>query len=1063
MPMRRTQCKDILRTIKRQFVSWISIAVISVISGVGFLGVIYSSQALKNSLIQYCIETNYRDLEVVSTLLLTEEDIEAIKNVDGVNILEPVISSTAIVGKGENKKDVAVVSLTNEVNKSIVTEGRLPEKENECVVEKELLSVLGLEVGDTLSLKGTDTDMPKFLKNNEFKITGSVLHAEHYSGMNQVPDNRNVLVCNEAFDQEQLQNCYTKAEIIIDKPDDMNVFSKGYEKMVADVQKKIESIASDRERLRINSVKSTYEEALASAKTQIDLAKAKLDEGKSMMDVQETELKQAETQIETAKVETAQARTELDWAKEQLASAKAMLEDGANQIIAAKSEIRQIIADKVDELVGEGTSRWIAWAEDKNIDVDQVITMIDFFQITKNFGIDLTAAEIRDKIVEGVTQIMGILHSEEKTDEVIASIMASDEYKQAMEYISVGRGKVDEWLQAHGIYLDKLNEYNEGEAQYEQAVEQIEQGEVAVTDGKAQLEEGKKKYEEGLAEYNKAKAEYDKEFEKYKALGNCHWLILDKNDSPNFSFASSENLKKLAVTFGLVFVILAALVTYATVGRIVDEQRKLLGVQKALGFKNREIITKYMIFGVSACIIGNIVGSLLGYIGIQGILLKVYGNMYAVSEIEPVFEMPITIVVCVIFAVVAAISILIACRILTTQTANELLQEKMPETTNKVSKKISKLSLYSRLIFRNIRNDIKRVMVTIVSIAGCGILLMIGFTMQDNIQRSAQLQFGEIYKFANTLRFTPDEEGKTEKAIEAILEDYGLDYTAASSNYTPFMLGNNMSAADIMCAEPEDIEAIYNLRSTRTGKNVEIEDSGITIQRRTAENLGLSIGDKITIFNDNMDSVEVRVLGIYENYLGLNMIMSKDAYRESFGTVPANNRFMFGEISEKQLAKLEEKLQSIDGYESITPTKSLSNLFEEYTKPLSLITVIMVFLSGMMAYFILFNLVNLYINQKKRELTIMRVNGFTTKEVMRYALGETVVTTIFGILLGLASGAFLAYLILRFLEQAAFGYVRSISWQSVLLSALFTLGFVTVINAVALRKVKKLKLTDIND
>ncbi len=1062
MPMKRTQVKDITRTIKKQFISWISILAIAMISSIGFLGVLYASKGLKTELANYCKETNYRDIEVVSTLLLTEDDLEIIENIEGVKTLEPVISTTAVLGKDDMKKNVAVTSLTTEVNTCIVKEGRLPQNANECAMESELLNVLGLKVGDTIKVKGSDSEKPRFLANTEFKITGSVWHAEHYTGMNQVPDNRNVLVTNDAFDQEQLQNCYSKAEIIIDKPDDMTVFSEGYNKLVSDVQKKIEAASGERERLRIATVKSTYEEALSEAKTKIDLAKAKLDEGKAMMDVKETELVQGEKKIEEAKKETAAARTELDWAREQLANAKAMLEDGANQIIAAKSRIRQTIADKVDEIVGEGTSKWIAWAEDKQIDVDQVITMIDYFQITKNFGIDLTAREIEQKVIEGVTQIMGILHSDDETDKVIAAIMESDEYKQAIAYVTDNRGLLDEWLHAHDIYLEKLNEYNEGETQYEEAVEQIEQGEVQVIDGKAQLEEGRKKYEEGMAQYNEGKAEYEKQFATYKALGNCHWLIMDKDDSPNFAFASADNLKKLGVTFGLVFVTVAALVIYATVGRIIDESRKLVGAQKALGFKNKEITRKYYVFGITACVAGIILGSLVGYTAIQDVLLNGYGKFYVVETVHRAFSWPVTIGVWALFMVVCCISIKIASRVLTRQTANELMQEKMPETTNKESKRNLKSSLYSRLIIRNVRNDIKRVMITIVSIAGCCILLMIGFTLKDNIKKAISKQFESILKYSNTLTFTPDEAGETEDAIEKILDDFGLEYTAVSSKYTPFMLGANMSAADLIVAPPDDIAAILNLKSTRTGKNVEVEDSGIIIQKRTAEKMNLFVGDKISIFNDNMDYVEVRVLGIYENYLGLQMIMSSEAYRESFGTVPNNNKFMFGEITEKQRAKLEEKLKDIDGFENISSSASVKEKFESYTAPLNIITVVMIFLSGVMAYFILFNLVNMYINQKKRELTIMRVNGFTTREVLRYVLGETILTTIFGILLGLGSGAFLAYVILRFVEQAAFGFIRSVSMPSMLFSTLFTVGFVTVINAIVLRKVKNLKLTDIN-
>ncbi len=371
--MKPTQLKDALRNIWKQKVSYLSIIVIAFLGVTTFLGIDYSDGALKKNGSRMYNGVNFRDIEIISTMLLTTEDLEKISTTEGVADTEAVWQTEAKLSSDGKKVDAQVISLTERMNQPDLVEGRLPETVHECAVEQGLAEELGWQTGDEIDVLDAKGETAKYLLDSHYVITGIANHPDHTSV--SIPDTLYVMVRKEAFDQEALDNCFMKAEVVIGKPDDMDRFGKKYDEAVAEVMARLDVLAEERSEYRDRSVRekgqSEIDEgqaALENGEEELSKARTELDDGWNALSKGEKELAEGETQLfnasqlltegwqklldgklqlETAEAELAKAEAELDSGAEQLEEgrqrledARAQLIDGWNALEDAKSEVR---------------------------------------------------------------------------------------------------------------------------------------------------------------------------------------------------------------------------------------------------------------------------------------------------------------------------------------------------------------------------------------------------------------------------------------------------------------------------------------------------------------------------------------------------------------------------------------------------------------------------------------------------------------------------------------------------------------------------------------------------
>ena len=525
-----------------------------------------------------------------------------------------------------------------------------------------------------------------------------------------------------------------------------------------------------------------------------------------------------------------------------------------------------------------------------------------------------------------------------------------------------------------------------------------------------------------------------------------------------YADTSAGNLSKLSLSFSLIFIAVGALVIYATIGRMVEEQRKLIGATKAMGLFNREIFGKYLSFGVGGTMLGVVLGILLSYFGMQPMIISAY-KMFFVYDKIPQVSMPLQ--TGIVFAgalAVSGLSVRVACTELLKSPAISLMQGKAPKSAKKTGRSAKK-SLYTRLILLNMRTDLSRVLVTTVSIMGCCMMLVAGFTMKYAVSRVNAIQFGQIVQFEGELYFDSTRNENAEAELRAVLDREGLRYLPVRKADAIFQIGDTLSSGTAIVAEQGRLDGFYSLRDTERGEALGPTDGGVLVPGRLLEYYSLHVGDELMLYNTRMNRMEAPVTGSFNNYFGQLLFFTPAGYEAVFGEEAMHNCFLV-RLGELSLDELQKKLTGIEGFESLLDAHAERERFDNLSAVLNLVIVMLLVLAAVMSYFILMNLSMTYIQRKTKELTIMRINGFTVAECVRYAAWDLVLTTAAGIVLGLAVGHPIAVAIVKLVEQSHLQFVREADVRTFIYCALIMLGFSVAINGFALSKIRNLKLSD---
>ena len=1141
--MKRTQLKDALRNIAKQKVSYLSIIVIALLGVSIFLGLDFSAAALTRNGSDFFNAQEYRDIELVSTLLFSPEDLDDIRAVEGVAYAEPIWQVGGRASCGGDRVDVNVVSLPERLGRVRLEEGRLPETEEECVVERLLADEMDLRVGSELRIQDASGDTVQYLNGQRFTVTGIVTHPDHAYTM--IPDTWYVLVLPAAFDQEALDGCAMKVELAIEKEPGADRYSEGYLAEVAAVQARLETLAEtnaprrdaavrEQSRERIDEGQRELDEAraliaetrseldeghalLAQGEQELDEAKAQLDEAKTELENGEAELAESLEQLESAKIQLDDAKAQLDAnaallssAKRELDEGKAELEDGWSQLEDAKASIRSGLRSAVEDALGEAAGS-ISWASPSSVDVDSSGATAMVFWITSDYSCDLNrslAENINDFVYSGaITDEMlleGYIASTGSADGfdagsaraalALAAAAAASPYDGDYRELQSACAKWDEGhskyiagLQAYqdglaqynaglAAYQDGLRRYEEGLAAYEEgldrfneAKDQYEQGLLDVAAGEAELEESRAllessegQYSEGLLQLRDGEEELAAAREKLEKMDPCRWLIFEGNGNASYVQLklTSKNFRSLISTFALLFIVVGALVIFATVSKMVDEQRTQVGTTKALGFFRHEIAVKYMMFGVSSAFLGALLGVLAARFLMEGFALNGYGIYFTFDLSRPAMLFLPAIIVLLAAALLAVAAVLAASTPLLRIPAIELMKPKVPTgVKSSGSGKKHALSLYSRLILLNMRTDIRRVLVTIVSVAGCCALIVIGVTIKTALNGSLDRQYKGIVDYDWRVQYSPEESETAGEEIEALLRDAGAEVLPLSVSNISFRF-ESTELAELYCCDAESLQHFYHLSDWKTGEPLGSCDDGILIQKRAAECFGLDVGSEFEIALGGTRLATVRVAGIFDHYVGSPMILSPAYYEQVFGEACKPNAF-FVRLNGADENALDGQLRAVKGFLSVTRSDSGRAVFEASTSVVDTLVLLFIFMAAVMAGVVLLNLTSIYVLQKKPELVIMRINGFTVKEVYGYMLRETVLTTAIGILLGLGIGSAIAYKICRLLEQPSMQIVREPSLVAWIVAAIITLFFAALVNYFALRPVRNLKLSDV--
>ena len=1107
--MKKTQRLDAIRNIKKRVVSYLSICLVIMLGLGGFLTVIYAGKGIDAKAMEYYSERSFENMEMTSSLGVANEDIEKISKVEGVTDVEGVIELDGSLDNRREKFVVEIVSITEKVNTAELTNGTLPTKKNECAIGEDFAEESGLAIGDAVRITTDDTEMGNPLAVNEFTITGFVHHPEHLRRKSI----NTVVLPLAAFNIEATNDGFTKAFVVTNTDGDISIFAEEYFERESATKKRLEELT---EELKVDTearlkkkaeetIDAEWEEGKAEfekAEQEIDDSEKKLNEelaaARDKLNSAESELssKVADGERQLREAETTLDR-EVAAAEEQIAEAEAKHQK-YQEVVDSVNEIMGPFIPMVEELVN-------GYYDAKDADGDTAGNVAEYV-LDKEMELRVTVAAANDPDVQAASKSI-----REETgmpvDESVNKIAATDVnalMTDARGYKETGDTATGERLveDADGIFgnmkdlIDDWYRFNEELALLQK---QIDEGKAELaskeSEGRSQIEanrnnlytqkaNGEAEIAAGWDEYNKNKEDYEKQIadareklaseyadaEKKVAeakasleLPESEWIVLDRRANSGYvdMRSNSRALQSAGRAFGVLFLLITALVCFSTITIIIEEQKEMVGTAKAFGFFKREVLGKYLVFGGSAAVVGCILG-ILGSLALSELLQKEYAKsgMYQFGRANSIIAPLPTVAACVGIILICILATIIACTDVLKSPASILMKGGTSKQNAGEKKTVSGRggSLYSRLIIRNMLNDKARVMVTIGIIAMSCMLMGVGFSLKFAYDGMPVKQMEDVYKYDVRLDLGGVRESEEDEVIK-ILEESGADYVPALYEMHIYRWDGNLDGLYILAAEPEALSEFYAISETGSKTPTEIPDDGVLVQNKMREAYNMQAGDVLTVLDSSLKAHEINIVGEFQNYIGRDIVISSEGYERIFGEYEPNCYFI--KYNGADAEEIKDRISAVSDDVTFAEKDDINKKFEAVSMLYNLTIYISTGIAILMSFMILTNLANIFLNRKKRELIVMRVNGFSVKKTTGYLARETVLTTIIGIVLSVAIGAVVTNIVIRVLEQPDLQFVRTFNPLAWLIAAVLEVAFAVIVNSIVFKKVKKLNLKDI--
>lgn len=756
----------------------------------------------------------------------------------------------------------------------------------------------------------------------------------------------------------------------------------------------------------VQIAQNTYSQAagqLAATRTELEGAIAGIDAGLAELDAQEAALSEAETELASG-----QAQLDASYAQlaENEAAFEAQLGPAQEQIAAAEAEIAEAQPQ-----------------------VDAAKAQLEAGQAEINAG----AAEI---------------------ESAWAQVVAGDAELAAGEA-----------------------EIAENEQKLADAKKEIEDGEKELEDGKKEYEDGKKEYEDGKKEAEEELADAEKELEDAQEeiddLEVPEWIVSDRHNLPEYSDYgdNADRIRNIGQVFPVLFFLVAALVSLTTMTRMVEEQRLQIGTLKALGYGKYAIVSKYLNYAFLATVSGSVCGILVGEKILPYIIIKAYGMMYhnMARNLHIRYEWKFAMIASVAAVVCTIGATVFSCYRALAETPASLMRPPAPKEGKRVL--VERIPfLWKRLSFtwkstlRNLFRYKKRLFMTIFGIAGSMALMLVGFGIRDSIVDIAGIQYESLQHYDGTIIDDSDATDTQREELQEFLETSDRIDRFTHVQLTSMSVPREKGTISVYVYVPENLENFsedVTLRDRRSGEEYQLTDEGAVISEKTSSLTGLKVGDMITITRDSED-YPVKIASITENYMGHYIYMSPSVYEETFHEKPDYTSIVFSMKGEYEgnLEELGNEILKYPAALSISYTRSIAQQLDRMLSTLSSVIVVLIVSAGMLAFVVLYNLNNINITERQRELATLKVLGFFDLEVSEYVFRENILLTTLGILSGIVMGIFLHRYVITTVEVDAVMFGRTIKWTSYLYSGLFTAGFSMIVNFFMHFKLKKIDMVE---
>ena len=1114
--------KDFYVEIHRSLGRFLSIFFIVAMGVAFFSGIRAGEPDMRYSGDAYFDRNNVMDLRVIGTLGLTEKDVEALKKTEGVESVEPGYSVDMLLNVEGNYKVLHVASILDNMNKYTVEEGRMPEKSGECLMDGDFLKAHGFKIGDKIVLSsGTKDAVTDTLKTETFEIVGSGSSSMYftYARGSSTVGNGEVSgflgVIPEDFGLEAYTECY----VSVKDAKALTAFTSKYNGKVEKVQKNIEGIADEQGKRRADEIRDEAKTELADAQEELDKGKKeaeeKLAEAKKQIDDGEKQLQEGKEQLEKANQELQNGKNKLYASQKEVDAAKKEISNGWNQYNSAKKEFdaqeadfkKQYDAGIAEIAKGEEelTKAWDAFYSQKEEYDKGVTALAQAKEILSELLASLESGILPPEQVPQIQAQAEALKTEiaekepvlQEAGQQMNAAQATLEQKQqeadvqfaeARKQLEQGKAAIEAGRQQLEASRKKLisgeEQAKKGQQQIDEGWSKIHDGEKEKTESEALIAENEEKLAQAKEEYEQGKIDAEQEIhdgeEKIKdaqqeinKIENAQWYVQDRSALPEYvGFGdNADRIRAIAKVFPILFFIVAALISLTTMTRMVEEQRTQIGTLKALGYGKLSIAGKYLNYALLATVGGSIFGVLFGEKVFPYIIVTAYKIMYThVPDVVIPYNWEYGIMAAGAAILCTGLATLLACyKELASQPA-VLMRPPAPKQGKRVFlERIpfiwKHLSFIWKSTIRNLIRYKKRFFMTVFGIGGCMALMIVGFGLRDSIFAIGKLQYGELQLYDGMVILNTDaeEEDKkepieylsSEKAVSDIMEGYSKKIT----------ISKGKEEQEVYLSVPFDIEKnkeFQVFRNRITKKEFEMEKNSVILTEKAAQLLDVKKGDKIMLDDKDEKQAELRVTDICENYMEHYLYISPETYREIYGENMESNTIYFKmkDFDKKGLKEIGENILSKRGALNVTYTYNIQNQLDDMLESLDIVIVVLIISAGLLAFVVLYNLNNINITERKRELATIKVLGFYDKEVSAYVFRENILLTIIGVAVGVVLGSMLHRFVIVTVEIDSVMFTRIIENISFVLSAALTCLFSFLVNAVMYFKLKKIDMVE---
>ena len=1097
---------EITRTIKGSLARFLAIAGIVALGCGFFAGLKMASPDMQEAAHTFYTNQHLYDLRVISTLGLSEKDVSALASVEGVEAVMPSRTVDIMATLTSSQSTARVSSFRpGELNQPTVVEGRLPQRPYECVMSADPKKRADISLGQQIELP--DTSNGVHLKGGSYTVVGFV-NAPTYPYVSNFGTTslgngivqQFVYVTEEAFAND---DPYTEAYLTVQG-------ATGYKSGSSDYQSAVDSVAERISQMNPSLASLRLQELKDDAQTQVDEARQKLEQSRQeaadkLGDAQK-KLDDAEAQISAQQQKLADGQRQYDAGRQQLTasrySAEQQFAQAEAQITASEAQIAQGTAE-----LSAGEAQYQAGLAAFNAGQATFAQQKSAFEAGRDAYLAGLAAQgiTASTLEEAQQQLSALGLPTSQADALLATqaqitaaeadlasqqqalVTAREELDQRTAQLHEAESQVAQARQdlseARSATADQLSAAQEKLAA---SLSRLSAGQTALQSAEAQTNEGRQSLEEQRTEVEKQLADGQKELDeaqkKIDELKEPDVYVLDRTKEIGVAAyqADSERINDIANVFPLMFFLVAALVSLTSMTRMVSEERTLIGVHKALGYSTAQIAAKYLLYALLASLLGAVIGIACLSQVLPGVIISAYGSIYTIPNGGAPY--PIQLDSALLSGLsgigITLLSTMAAVLSSLKEEPSSLMLPKAPKAGSKillerVEPLWSRLSFSWKVTIRNLVRYKRRLIMTLVGIAGCTALLLVAFGLRDSISDIIDNQWPAISHYDYIVGMTSDVSEEEVDQINAELNQVGATNIHRITRENVLLESSTQKAGSltrttIMTSNSlQDLTGLATLRNRLSGQTIELGEDSVVITEKLAKRLGVGVGDTIQVYaqdrigNASGEPSTLTVTGVAENYVGSYLYLGSSSWH-SLGIQDQAADGWYATLPEDQVTReaFGEKLINQAGVATVDDVNEAIHTYKESLAVVNRVVAILIVAAALLAFIVLYNLTNINIEERIREIASLKVLGFTRHEVDAYVFREIALLAIFGALFGLVLGTYLEGFVVQTAEIDLVMFGRAIHAPSYWFAFGLTLVFSLLVYVAMRPKLKNIDMVE---